>query len=372
MTSEMAIAKFVKILLILFCVAIYGYSAIDTSSGQTYNISVGTSMPLSIVWPFEVAVVGDLGEKGLRIGPKIGRGWRGEAGGEATYRFYIPQNGKYHIWAYALWFDECANAVFARIDDLDKAIVGNDPVYNRWHWVRGFDVCLEKGTHTLVLSNHSDHICLQKVLFTNSGYITPEDCSLVFSDIFYDGFDGCDRGNFASWQVISGDWSVQNPVERMCFVENALVGKSDDSSFIIHKGDDWAHYSLNMAVRSVVPESNDGSVSVCFGVKDAIHYLQLTWRHVQGTDRVRMELARKDAEAMEVLANFEVTWAADVWHQLELSLNPGRIVVRVDNAEPIATPVSCEVTGGIGLRLEGKVAAYFDDIHVRQISHGAI
>ena len=30
-----------------------------------------------------------------------------------------------------MWFDECANAVFAKIDDLDKAILGNDPLYNQ-------------------------------------------------------------------------------------------------------------------------------------------------------------------------------------------------------------------------------------------------
>ena len=43
--------------------------------------------------------------------------------------------------------------------------IGGGEIYNQWHWVRGFEVYLEKGTHTLVLSNHSDHICVQTVLF---------------------------------------------------------------------------------------------------------------------------------------------------------------------------------------------------------------
>ena len=364
----MRITKFIKIFLILVCVGIYVYSAVGTNSGQFYNISIDAGKPLSIVWPFEVAIVGDNGERGLRIGPKIGRGWRDEAGGEASYRFYVPKDGGYHIWAYCLWFDECTNAIFAQVDDLDKAIIGNDPVHNQWHWVRGFDVHLEKGTHTLVLSNHSDHISLQKVLFTNSVSATPEDCRLVFSDIFYDGFDGCDHGNFATWEVVGGEWIIQNPTQPMCLTENVLIGKSKDSSFIIYKNDDWSGYSLNIAIKFVVSESTGGSVAICFGVKDTNQYHQLKWQHIEGRDMVKMEISKKTAEEMGALADFEVPWEAGNWHHVEIALNADHIVVRVDDAEPVETPVNYRITGGIGLRLEGKITAYFDNIHVRQIT----
>lgn len=368
----MRISKLIKILLIFFCAGIYGYSAVNINSGQLYNISIDTGKPLSTVWPFEVAIVGDDGERGLRIGPKIGRGWRGEAGGEANYRFYIPKDGRYLIWAYCLWFDECANAIFAQIDDLDKAIIGNDPVYNQWHWVRGFDVYLKKGTHRLLMSNHSDHVSLQKVLFTNSSINTPEDCSSVFSDIFYDGFDGCDQGNFTTWKVVSGKWLVQNPTELICLIENALIGESKDSSFIIYRNDDWSGYSLKAAVKSVVSESHDGSVGICFGVKDTNQYHLLKWWHIEGPDMVKMEISRRTAEETEVLADFEVPWKADNWHQVEIALNADNIVVIVDDAEPIEMPVNYRITGGIGLRLEGKITAYFDDIHVRQITESVM
>ena len=97
----------------------------------------------------------------MRIGPNIGRGWCNEAAGSAEYKFYLPADGLYTIWTYALWHDECSNAVFAQIDDQKKAILGNDPVYNQWHWVRGFSIDLKKGSHTLHLSNHSDNIAVQ-------------------------------------------------------------------------------------------------------------------------------------------------------------------------------------------------------------------
>jgi len=360
--------KFVKTLVIFVCIGIYGYSAVDTNTGQMYNISIDAGKPLSIVWPVEVAVVGDNGEKGLRIGPKIGRGWRGEAGGEASYKFYIPQDNKYYIWAYCLWFDECANAIFAKFDDSDKAIIGNDPIYKQWHWVRGFNIHLGKGTHTLVLSNHSDHISLQKLLFTNSTSATPEDCTLMFSDIFYDGFDGCDRGNFANWEIISGNWIVQDPSQEMCLTENALIGKSTDSSFILYKGDDWSNYSLNVVFQPILSENAEGTVGICFGVKDSNQYHKLTWNRIEKPEVCKMQISRKTNEITKILSDFEIPWKTNRWHQVEIALNNNGIVVRMDDAKTIVTPIDYKIIGGIGFRLEGNLTACFDDVHIRQIT----
>jgi hypothetical protein len=362
----MRLAKLAKILLILACVAIYCYSAVSTNSGGVHSISVDTGKPLSIVWPFEISVVGDNGEKGLRIGPNIGRGWRGEAGGQATYRFYVPEDGKFHIWAYCLWFDECANAVFARIDGLDRAIIGNDPLYNQWHWVRGFDVRLKKGTHTLLLSNHSDHVALQRVLFTNSAFSTPDDFSLVFSDIFYDGFDGCDQGNFTNWQAVSGKWGVYNPEQPMRLEENRLARMSEEDALLIYRGDDWSDYLFDIAIKSVVSEGAEGALGVCFGLKDATEYHQLRLSWPERPDLVKMELLRQTAQKARVLAGFEVPWKNDQWHQVEIALDPGSVAVKVDDREPFRAPVDYRITGGIGLSLQGKITAYFDDIHIRE------
>ncbi len=359
--------RVIKIILILACIGIYGYSAIDIDTGRNYSVNIDTGKPLSVVWPFETAIVGDSGELGLRIGPKIGRGWRNEAGGEATYRFYIPTDGKYYIWAYCLWFDECANAVFAKIDETDKAIIGNDPIYKKWHWVRGFDIRLKKGTHTLTLSNHSDHIAIQKVFFTNSSYTKPEDCELVFSDIFYDGFDGCDQGNFENWDIVSGWWLVQNPTEQKRLEENILIGNSEDKALIIYKGDDWSNYSLNVAVQFVQTDNKSADLGICFGLKDDNRYHQLSLRPVEQFDTCRLQIIRKDSHETMTLADLDVPWKSDKWHQVEIALNEGQIAVKVDNIETATVQADYKITGGIGFRLGEKTTVYFDDIHIRQI-----
>lgn len=359
--------KFIKITLILTCIGIYAYSAVDTNTGQIYSVNIDTGKPLSIVWPFETAIVGDYGERGLRIGPKIGRGWRKEAGGEASYRFYIPTGGKYYIWAYCLWFDECANAVFAKIDEMDKAIIGNDPIYKKWHWVRGFDIRLNKGTHTLTLSNHSDHIAIQKVFFTNSAYTKPEDCELVFSDIFYDGFDGCDQGNFDTWDIVSGRWLVQNPTEQMCLEENVLIGESEDDCFIIHKGSDWSNYSFNVSIRTFQTDNKSADYGICFGVKDENQYHQLSLHPIEQSGTCKVQIDKKTLQEIRTISGFEVPWKSGKWHQMEIALNEGHIAVKVDNCETVEIPTNYNVTGGIGFRLKDKTTAYFDDVHVRQI-----
>ena len=340
---------------------------IDKGSASIHNLQIGTAQPLSVIWPFEIAIVGDEGEKGLRIGPNIGRGWRNEAAGSAEYKFYLPADGLYTIWTYALWYDECSNAVFAQIDDQKKAILGNDPVYNQWHWIRGFSIDLKKGSHTLQLSNHSDNIAVQKLFLTNSALTVPKKCESVFADIYYDGFDGCDQGNFPDWQKVKGQWKVYNPIDEMCYTENSLVGISQKSALILQKHDNWADYSLHVSVQSFGFDNPAAATGICFGLNDKSSYHLLKWHHIPNQDRVKMHLIARSTGNDQTLTDFEILWPRDRWHEIEIMLKPDCIKVTVDNAKTITIPIEKKITGGIGLFLEGKTTAYFDNIHVRQV-----
>jgi hypothetical protein len=363
----MLIKRLLKMATLSICAIAYAYSAVYVHSGQTFSVNIDLSRPLSVVWPMEVSIVGDMGEKGLRIAPKVGRGWLKEAGGKATYRFYAPEDGRYHIWANCLWFDKCTNAVFARIDDMDKAVVGNDNIYNQWHWVRGFSLKLERGAHDLELSNHSDHISLQNVLLTNSATMLPEEGGLIFSDIFYDGFDGCHIGNFASWKPVCGEWLVKIPDEKPCFFENALIGKSQERALIIYRGDEWANFSLNVAVKSLPSTDVWAETGICFGVEDPNRYHYLKWRPVDGGGKCEMQICRNEFRETHVIGAFEIAWNNEIWNKVEISLDPADIAVKINDEELVKTPIAYTVRGGIGLLLEGEATAYFDDIHVRDI-----
>ncbi|MHC4396878.1 MAG: hypothetical protein ACYS1A_14610 [Planctomycetota bacterium] len=361
----MKIRTFLLFTAIPACIIVYSFFAVRKETGPEFAVSIDLGKPLAIEWPCEVSVVGDSGEKGFRIAPKVGRGWRGEAGGKASYRFFIPEDGRYHIWAYCLWYDECTNAIFAKIDDLDKAIIGNDPVYKKWHWVRGFDVKLQKGTHSLLLSNHSDHIALQKIVFSNSASAGPQQTGLVFSDIFYDGFDGCDQGNFISWQQISGLWLVQNPDSATCLIENTLIGQSQDRAFISCKNSDWQDYSLDISVKILPFDLQDCSVGICFGLTDPNDFYQLKIQPVPNSKTAKIAVIDKD---LTTLSEFELLFAINKWQQIQIALKDRYIEVNLADNELVRINVEQKITGGIGLLLEGKITAYFDNIHVQQIT----
>ncbi len=356
----MKIRQAAAAIVILGSAVFYGFSAIETTDGGFFSIEIDAGRTHTVEWPCEAAIVGDEGEKGLRIGANVGRGWRGEAGGQATYKFYVPRAGTYHIWAYALWYDECANAVFAQIDDSAKAIVGNDPIYGQWHWMRGFGAELSQGSHTLVLSNHSDHISVQKILLTNSESMRPGEYEVVFSNLFYDGFDGCDHGNFTAWRQVSGEWTIDNLKADEYNPENAILGRCEDEALILYENAAWEGYSVNLSLR-VMEAGTDAGVGVCFGVRDEEHYYRVKWRDG------RMELARRDGDEISILGEGEAAEWGQGWHRLEIAAREGIVSVTLDNGEPFEVSVDGAITGGIGLWLGGQAEAQFDEIHIRQI-----
>jgi hypothetical protein len=358
-----------KVTVPIILVALFLLSTVKFDKNQTYNISIDIATPLSIVWPCEIAIIGDEGERGLRIAPKIGRGWLGEAGGEATYSFYVPADGTYYIWGYALWYDACSNAIFVKIDDMEKAILGNDPIYNKWHWTKGFSVELKKGTHNLHLSNHSDNIALQKVFLAGSDVTKPDEAETIFSDIFYDGFDGCDYGNFAQWQQVYGKWQVYDPFRKVNSYNNALVGDSEGDALITIGDMKWSDYSINLSVQSIELDKPEAFVGICFGVKGKDDYYLLKWSYSEVEKKANVSLIKTTEQRDELLKDFQFPWKDNCWYDIQIDLVNGQIQVHIDNEKPVLIPITTKIAGGIGLYLKGKTTAYFDNIHVRQFEN---
>jgi hypothetical protein len=349
----------------------YCLVAVQTETGPAMGIEIDLASPASIVWPCEIDYVGDQGEKGLRIPPNIGRGWRDEAGGSATYHFFIPNDDQYTIWIYSNWHDECTNAVYARIDDLSKTIIGNDPVYHQWHWVRGFSVRLKKGTHTLILANHSDHVEFRKAVLLNLKSIGPEDSQVTFSDLFYDGFDGCDEGNFSSWQIAKGHWQVMDPKLQACMAQNALKGVSEQEAMIVLSGDSWSNYSLDLEIKTEQFEPPGAELGICFGVQDTENYYMLSLTPQEKTNKAKAAVTRYTSGDSVLIQSFEIPWPVQEWRRLHIKPGSQGLEFQLDDNSLLTSQLShnTPVTGGIGLYLKGNTIAYFDNIHVRRIEH---
>ena len=66
---------------------------------------------------------------------------------------------------------------------------------------------------------------------------------------------------------------------------------------------------------------------------------------------------------------FEFAFEIDKWQQIQIALEEGFIEVICGENELIKIGTNEKIKGGIGLMLEGQITAYFDNIHVRKITH---
>ncbi len=343
------------------------YLASCISFSDSYDtveeIWLDMARPVMIEYPFELVEIGENGELGLCIGPNSGRGWLAEAGGAATYNFYAPRDDEYVIWAYCLWQDECTNAIYVQIDEADKAIIGNDPVFKRWHWVRAFTISLSRGFHVLRLSNHSDNVAIRRVFLTSSADGTPDDAPMTTIDLFRDTFNGCDKGNFRLWERFGGSWQVTHRDDQSP-ADNLLVGESTEEALLVLREWEWHDFVLTVSVKSLVKGDLQSWAGVCFGLKDDGDYYQLRWNEPTGADTARMQLIRKSHGSVELVTEYEVPWQRGKWHELELAVQPGRIQITVDRGIREDLQFEGEARGGIGLWLSGNTEAHFDDVHV--------
>jgi hypothetical protein len=190
----------------------------------------------------------------------------------------------------------------------------------------------------------------------------------VFSDLFYDGFDGCHIGNFASWKVLEGEWEVKRPKDEICYVENALTGRSQDRAMIVYPGEQWVDYSYHVAAFSTPSTDPAARAGICFGLRDPNHFYYLKWMVSKEEAMAHMELGRQVDAHAEVLGSFAVAWDVTQWHNAEVFSSGQALKVCIDQHEHLAIPLDEPLAGDIGLLLEGTCHAQFDDIHVRTVT----
>ena len=343
--------------------AAYLRSAI-TAPTSAHRILIPMDRPAAVSPPMCVDVLNDTGDRGIRIPADVGRGWCGEAGGSATYRFYSPGEGRYTLWAECLWGGVCTNALYVQVGDLPRAILGNDPNYNRWHWVRGAAWPLARGTCALKLSNHSDGIAIRRLALLADPLDRPDTDAPAFFDLFYDGFDGCGGGNISAWKLSDG-WKLIEPAGGRDYAHRALAGRSPGAGAPITAvvGEEtWHDYTVDMSIRMVVP----GGAAVAFGYRGPDDCLRVEWRSAKrAKSATEMRVVRWVGGKPILLGAFEVSLECDRWIGLSVISRGGELLVSVDG-RPAGRVAFAEPLGGrLALMLSEGAAMWVDDVHVR-------
>jgi hypothetical protein len=161
---------------------------------------------------------------------------------------------------------------------------------------------------------------------------------------------------------------VERPKDGVCYVENALTGRSQKRAMIVYPGEQWTDYSYHVAVRCTPCPDPAARTGICFGVQDPNCFHYLKWSVLEGESSARMELGRQSGTQIEVLGTFVVPWDITQWHTTEILSGDGTLKVRVDREDRFSIAQTKPITGDIGLRLEGTCRARFDDIHVRTVT----
>jgi hypothetical protein len=347
---------------LVVAVGVYGLSAISPA-GAKHRVLIPADSPAAFEPPFAIDIIDAEGARGVRIPSGAGRGWCNEAKGSATYTFHVPQDGRYVLWGYTLWGEACTNAVYVQVDDLPKVVFGNDPVYGTWHWVRGVDYPLRRGTHRIILSNHSDGIAIRQLLWLSDPYEDPGGNHIAGYDIFYDGFDGCDGGNAAAWHRDPDGWDIQQPGADTTG-DRYLVGTSCGDATVAAIGEDtWDDYAVTFRL-------NMRRAGIAFDWRSPREYLAVRWREGEAPARgpVGVELVRVRDGRVSVLASERLSPGRSAWHDLELTASEGQLTVAVDGRPAARLPLDGSMHGKAALLVAEGGQAWFDDVHVRK--HG--
>lgn len=363
--------KFAGIVTVAVLAALSIYVGLKQSPREKRSIWIDAARPISIEPPMGIVEIGANGELGLHLPTDAGRGWKGEGGGEATYQFFAPQDGSYTIWAWCLWHDACTNAVYAQFDDSAKAILGNDPVFGKWHWVKGFDVPLKAGFHRLRLSNHSANIAIQKVFLTNDPLQAPPDADPApASSLFSDDFNGCDKGNLPMWRKVSGKWDTSHPADRKNAADNILTGISNDEALIIFDNDNWRDIHLTVSVFCDLQGDGEAYMAVRFAVASDNDYQEFRLLPMPGGQEAIVRHVQCKSGAISTLAEGRIPWRQASWHELMLDACGERPSLLLDGGASFRGGKGGEVAGGVGLSLHSRMTASFDNVLVQSASGG--
>jgi hypothetical protein len=291
---------------------------------------------------------------------KIEEGSRGEklygTVGKCVYIVNISKSDKYVLWGRVKWNDGCGNSFLFEIKDIiEKQLLGQDGIYEQWHWVRKeLPVVLEKGKCEIVLRGIEDGVSLDKILLTNNPDYTPQDSSdkdIYFAANFYVGYEAC----IDEWIPINGDWHMTRNLESSW----AYGVCGDGESRSIAGESWWSNYSFQCAVKTV----KRAGVGICFYYQDDDNYylFRMAGKN-SGKDYAEKKQLIKVIDGQEYLLREDLGVCLDnQWYVLKAQIYDNDIKTYIDNNLAFEVYDSSLGAGKIGLYVDPNENTSIDD-----------
>jgi hypothetical protein len=104
--------------------------------------------------------------------------------GETAYAFETSVAGTYHSWVRARWGGTCNNSITMAVvprgsvgarapEQVLRHLVGNDQVFEEWHWVRGPVLELESGAYDALIGTRESNVLVDRIILTLDGDSDP-------------------------------------------------------------------------------------------------------------------------------------------------------------------------------------------------------
>lgn len=94
--------------------------------------------------------------------------------GIAQYKVSVKKEGNYYFWGRCYWKNACSNQ-FRIQHNNTRYSYGDDPVYSRWHWVKGPTMYCKQGVNEVFLLSHDEGARMDQILLTMDPEYVPFD-----------------------------------------------------------------------------------------------------------------------------------------------------------------------------------------------------
>jgi hypothetical protein len=303
--------------------------------------------------------------------------------GRAEVTVTPPMAGAYQVWARALWRDSCGNSVAFSAGSGPETVLGNDSVYNNWHWVSGGTVSLGAGETRVSLKEREDGVELDQILFTPDAAFVPTGPVIAAGELrgirqFGDDFTRSPGHGMEAWDLVSGKWDISfsfdpNRIPNQYALQGTATAENGTAVALI-KGAPW--YGCRVCF-SVYPQT-----AARFGV-----VLDQTESDARSADAHSSSDTKSAAGAAGAMALFDVseksaraecgsssTQQADCgkalrlqqWHRVEVERWGWTLRIKIDGRDVCVRHDLLPRAGAAGFFVErGQV--YFDDVRVEEI-----
>lgn len=254
-------------------------------------------------------------------------------------------------------------------------------------------------TYALNLMRRGDQLALlhgEEMLFrgkvpraagNEAGLLTETGCSVKSARVqrlepvnFADNFMRTQQEDQANslWSIVNGEWGLQSAWDtdphgnsnRFTYAQSGYAQNpfswrgtpTDGAAFCVTGKPYWEDYTFSAAVRPAA----DGAVGIAANMVDARNGLLVRWtpandRSSRGNTLALYKLV--DGE-QALLGKSRGGYLPGQWYKLSIVSDLEGIAVQVDGEERLSVKNVTPWRGGVGLYIEGKNSAVFDDITV--------